>query len=188
VFAIAITLLVLNLRVPHVSGPHVDRRLLDGLGHDGGLLIGFVISFYVIARFWLVHHRLSVLLRRVDTTFIVLNLVFLAAIVFLPFPTEIIGQYGNTTTGVVFYAAAFVVTAGLSAATWEYALRVGLVDPRVPPSTRRHARVRAAVPILIFGISIPVAFADPSIAKLCWIGLVAQRQVAARVAGGSDPG
>jgi uncharacterized membrane protein len=187
VFAIAITVLVLNLRVPHVSGPHLDRRLLDALGHEGGLLIGFVISFYVIARFWLTHHRLSVLLRRVDTPFIVLNLVFLAAIVFLPFPTGVIGQYGDTTTAVVFYAAAFAVTALLSAATWEYALRFGLVDPRVPPSTRRHARLRAAVPIVIFGTSIPLAFADPSIAKLWWIGLVAQGRVAASFGGGAAP-
>ena len=48
------------------------------------------------------HHRLSVLLRHVDTRFIALNLVFLAFVVFLPFPAEIVGLYGGTTTAAVF--------------------------------------------------------------------------------------
>src|ERR1700730_4627943 len=87
VFAIAITLLVLNFRVPSVPTHNVDARLLDALSHETGIVIGFAVSFYTIARFWIAHHRLSILLRRVDSGFIVLNLVLLAAIVFLPFPT-----------------------------------------------------------------------------------------------------
>src|SRR5258708_20494921 len=97
VFAIAITLLVLNFRVPQVPSHGVDAHLLDALTDETGTLTGFVVSFYVVARFWIAHHRLSVLLRRVDSTFIALNLVFLGAIVFLPFPTEILARYGHST-------------------------------------------------------------------------------------------
>ena len=126
VFAIAITLLVLNLKVPHLSGRHLDAQLRHALGQEGGTLTGFVISFFVIARYWAVHHRLSLRLRRVDGRFIVMNLVLLAFIVFLPFATEILGLYGSTTTAVVLYASTMVAVGVLSAALWEYAVRAYL--------------------------------------------------------------
>jgi uncharacterized membrane protein len=175
VFAIAITLLVLNFRVPHLTGGDINRRLLDALGHDTGLLAGFVISFFVIARYWMSHHRLSILLRRVDTTFIVLNLGFLAFIVFIPFPTEILGTYGDTTTAVVFYAVTLVLTGLLSWATWEYALRTGLDDGKATAETRREAGLRSALLVVVFATSIPVAFVDPNAAQVVWVLLVAQR-------------
>ena len=162
VFAIAITLLVLNLRVAHLSGANLDHRLLHALGDDGGVLVGFVISFYVIARYWMAHHWLSLVLRRVDTRFIVINLAFLAFIVFLPFPTEILGLYGGTVTGVVFYAGTMVVVALLSGGLWEYGFRWHLTDAPVGPAFRRQARMRAAVPLVVFATSIPIAFARPA--------------------------
>jgi uncharacterized membrane protein len=173
VFAIAITLLVLNLRTPHLTGHDLDHRLLDALGHDTGLLIGFVISFFVIARFWITHHRLSLLLRRVDTTFMVLNLVFLALIVFIPFPAEILGSYGGTTTAVVFYAGSMVATGLMSGATWEYALRRGLDDGRASVDARQQAERRTVSVVAVFAASIPVAFIDPNAAKLMWVLLIA---------------
>jgi uncharacterized membrane protein len=173
VFAIAITLLVLNLRTPHLSGHDLDGRLLDALGHDTGLLVGFVISFFVIARFWITHHRLSLLLRKVDTTFMVLNLVFLAFIVFIPFPAEILGSYGSTTTAVVFYAGSMAATGVMSAATWEYALRRGLDDGRASVDTRQRVEWRSASMVVVFAASIPVAFIDPNAAKVMWVLLIA---------------
>jgi uncharacterized membrane protein len=173
VFAIAITLLVLNLRTPHLTGHDLDRRLLDALVHDTGLLIGFVVSFFVIARFWITHHRLSLLLRRVDTTFMVLNLVLLALIVFIPFPAEILGSYASTTTAVVFYAGSMVTTGLMSGATWEYALRRGLDDGRASVDTRQRAERRTGSLVVVFAASIPVAFIDPNAAKLMWVLLIA---------------
>ena len=187
VFAIAITLLVLNLKVPHLTGRNIDHRLVDALGHDAGLLAGFVISFFVIARYWMSHHRLSILLRRVDTPFIVLNLLFLAFIVFVPFPTEVIGVYGGTTTAAVFYAATMVPTGLLSWATWEYALRSGLDDGRAPAGTLRQARLRSGYLVTVFAISIPVAFADPAAAQVMWALLVLQNRFAIRFSGVAPP-
>jgi Endosomal/lysosomal potassium channel TMEM175 len=71
------------------------------------------VSFYVIAGYWMTHHRLSILLRHVDSTLIGLNLVLLASVVFLPFPTEIMGVYGDTRTAVVFYGLAMTLTGAL---------------------------------------------------------------------------
>jgi uncharacterized membrane protein len=181
VFAIAITLLVLQFRVPHLTGHDINHRLLDALGHEGGLLAGFVLSFFVVARYWMSHHRLSILLHRVDTPFIVLNLVFLGFIVFVPFPTEVLGAYGATTTAVVFYAGTMVTTGLLSWATWEYALRNRLDDGRAPAGTRRDAARQSGTVVLAFAASIPVAFADAGAAQFIWVLLILQRRVAVRV-------
>jgi uncharacterized membrane protein len=172
VFAIAATLLVLNLKAPHLTGADLDQQLRHALGKEGGVLVGFVISFYVIARYWMVHHRLSLLLRRVDGRFIMINLVFLAFIVFLPFPAEIIGLYGGTVTAVVLYSATMVAIGVLSLTLWEYAFRVQLTGP-VPAGTVQASRTRSLIPITVFGSSIPLAFVSPSAAQAWWVLLVA---------------
>ena len=186
VFAIAITLLVLSFRVPHVPTRGIDSHLLAALADEGDTLVGFVVSFYVIARFWMTHHRLSILLRHVDSTFIGLNLVFLAFVVFLPFPTEIMGVYGETKTAVVFYALTLVLTGLLSTAAWQYALSRGLMDHRLTAAWRRGGWIRGfAVPV-VFATSIPIAFVSTTIARYWWILLVTQRWVTRRWAPGSD--
>jgi len=171
VFAIAMTLLVLNLRVPHVSGHNLDQQLRHELSKEGGVLIGFAISFYVVARYWLVHHRMSLRLRLVDGRFLVINLVFLAFIVFLPFPAEILGNYGSEVTAVVLYAATMVAIGALSMTLWEYASRAHLMGPMTEPE-RRENRRRSAIPLVVFGTSIPLAFVSTSAAQVWWILLV----------------
>jgi TMEM175 potassium channel family protein len=172
VFAIAITLLVLNLKLPHLSGPNLDQQLRHALKNEGSVVIGFVLSFYVIARFWLVHHRMSLQLRRVDGRFLTLNLALLAFIVFLPFPTEVLGLYGQTTTAVVLYAGTMVCVGCLSWALWEHAMHARLTGPMSPVEVRA-GRQRSVIPVVIFATSIPVAFASAGAAQACWFMLIA---------------
>ena len=97
VFAIAITLLVLDLRLPLSSHGEIN------LGGIGSKVFGFALSFSVIGIYWLSHHRLFGELRAKDRALRVANLFFLASIVFLPFPTSVIAQFPATTVSVVFY-------------------------------------------------------------------------------------
>jgi uncharacterized membrane protein len=180
VFAIAITLLVLSFRVPEVPTHDIDTRLLDALSHESGIFIGFVVSFYTIARFWIAHHRLSTLLRHVDGTFIALNLSLLATIAFLPFPTEIIGRYGQSTTAVVFYALAMTVTGVLSGVVWQYAVTRGLTGDGLTPPARRQALIVAVMTPAVFASSIPIAFIDANAAKFWWLLLAGQLWVRRR--------
>jgi uncharacterized membrane protein len=167
VFAIAITLLVLNFKLPHVHSPDIDRKLFEAIYGDWGLWLSFSLSFFIIARFWIAHHRLSLLLRRIDQRFIVLNLVLLAFVVTLPYPTEVFGEY-NERTSTVFYALAMTLTGLASAAVWQYAQYGGLMDPRVSPQWIRHGRVRSAILPIVFGISIPIAFVSTEAAHWVW--------------------
>jgi uncharacterized membrane protein len=97
VFAIAITLLVLDLRLPPGS------QAFD-LADVRQQIVGFVVSFYVIGRFWLSHHALFEGVAGYDTRLLWTNLLFLAAVVFLPFPTTVVSELDPTTASVTFYA------------------------------------------------------------------------------------
>ncbi|HEY1560598.1 MAG TPA: TMEM175 family protein [Caulobacteraceae bacterium] len=95
VFAIAITLLILDVRLPP-GATVLDLRLV------WPQLMGFVISFYVIGRFWLAHHALFEGVGGYDYPLLRANLLFLAAVVFLPFPTMVLSQL-KAAQGILFY-------------------------------------------------------------------------------------
>jgi uncharacterized membrane protein len=173
VFAIAITLLVLSFRVPHVVGSHnQNHQVLEGLRNQSGTVLSFMLTFYVIARYWRAHHRLSLLLKQVDNRFISLNLIFLALIVVFPFPSEVLGLYGNTITAIVLYASTMVLIGALSTALWRYAFVAGLLDPG-PKDLHREVWSRSALTAVVFGFSIPLAFVTTDGAKIVWLLLLA---------------
>lgn len=170
VFAIAITLLVLSLEVP--SGL-AGRDLHDFLVDSWPQFFAYFLSFAVIGRFWISHHDMFSLLHSFDRRLIVLNLVYLSLIVLIPFPTELLGDYGDRTDAVVLYAAVVGTAALLTAVIIRDGLRRGLVRPGA------HARAVAMVrgitaPALVFYASIPVAILTPVAGQLVWLALLFQ--------------
>ena len=131
VFAIAITLLVVDLRVPEAVEHVVAKQEL----HDAiSSIIGFAISFAVIGIFWVGHHSLFRYIKAFDRRLILLNLLFLGVIAFLPYPTQLLSVTSTKqTAAVVFYAACAGVAGLAEAAVWAYA------PGRVPGSARRSA-------------------------------------------------
>jgi hypothetical protein len=113
VFAIALTLLVIQIALPEGTS---DVRLGAALVALGPHYFAYVLSFAVIARFWIAHHLAFRYIRRYDDTLIWLNLLLLMFVGFLPFPTSVLGEHGNTPTGAAFYGAALVCTSAASGA------------------------------------------------------------------------
>lgn len=103
VFAIAITLLVIDLRLPHFDTAD-DTVLLNALLGLIPQYVGFFVSFFVIGRFWIGHHLLFTLIDGADDEFIWRNLLMLLSIAFMPFPTAIVGEFAGLRSGVCFYA------------------------------------------------------------------------------------
>jgi uncharacterized membrane protein len=168
VFAIAITLLVLSLNVPEEL-PAGDLR--DYLVDSWRQLFAYFLSFAVIGRFWIAHHAIFTLLRRFDVPLLVLTLVYLSMIVLIPFPTELLGDYGGHVEAVIPYA--FVVgTASLMG--WvmvRHMLRREHVRAEMVDDARSIAG-RSLQPALVFYASIPVALLSPGVAQLVWLGLL----------------
>jgi uncharacterized membrane protein len=190
VFAIAMTLLVLNLTVPVVSGSaeHVNDVLWEKLRDQWPELVSYALSFAVIGRYWVVHHRVFRLVRRADSTLMVLNLLLLAFIALIPWPTEMLGRYGDTTTAVVAYSVTMVGTGVASALLNWHIVRAGLLDVHVTDSYRRAGAIRSLMIPFGFALGIPVAFVDPIAAMYTWwIGIVGMSLLARRFGSVRDP-
>jgi len=139
IFAIAITLLILEIHAPHLelSAPaHALRAALRDLWPAG---FAYVFSFVTVGIYWANHHYVFKLYKRVNHAFILLNLFFLMCISFLPVPTEVLGDYliddNKRRIAVLFYNFALFLPAFAWSLSWIYAsCRKGLLDPRLEPS------------------------------------------------------
>jgi len=168
VMAIAITLLVLNIDVPHL-GHQQGGQLDEKLYHLWRDFLAYGISFAVIGRYWLIHHRFFATLARYDRRLVTLNLVFLAFIVLIPFVSDVIGLYGDIATAVIAYAIVLSATASLNWMIVSYGLRHGFVAPGKRSEIESFAGVRGVLVIVFFVISIPIAFLSPIAAQITWL-------------------
>jgi uncharacterized membrane protein len=96
VFAIAITLLILDIHVPNLEDGISSRQLLAALTHLWPSLVAFLLSFFVILVMWVNHHEFMLWLRRCDYRFFFANGLVLLMVTFIPFPTALMARYLGT--------------------------------------------------------------------------------------------
>ena len=166
VFAIAITLLVLNLGVE--SGLPGDR-LWDAIWDQREQFLAFAISFAVIGRFWVLHHHFFGDVRAFDGRLINLNIFYLGWIVLIPFSSELLGEYGGEAAAVVAYAVNLAGCVLVGFRMNAYAHGAGLTT--IDDATHRENRIRAGYISGVFLLAIPLAFVAPSYAPLLWLAL-----------------
>lgn len=166
VFSIAITLLVLNIGIKKgLTEGQIDNALWD----QRDVFFAYAISFAVIGRFWLVHHRFFGEVRAFDGRLIVLNLVYLGSVVLIPFSSELLGEYGGTTTAVIFYSLNLAVVVLLGLVMHLDTRRRGL--SRIDDRTHRETQIRSSYIAGIFLLSIPLAYLSPDLAPYLWLVL-----------------
>ncbi len=169
VFAIAITLLALEIRLPDPIVNLNNDELAAALVAIWPKYMSFLISFLVIGFFWISHHRKFHYIQRYDKTLIFLNLLLLMVIAFIPFPTTVLSQYGNRTA-TIFYALVIILGGLISMVTWWYASHHNrLIDSQMDAKQRRNEILIPAVTMGIFLLSIGLAFLDENLARTSWI-------------------
>ena len=150
VFAIAMTLLVLNIKVPNVSRPGELGTLL---WQQWPSYLAFIISFAFIGIMWVNHHRLFVHIRRIDHTLLILNGALLLGVTAVPFPTAVLAQYlgkPDAKAAMMLYNGTYVVVAIFFNVLWRYAAgghRL-LGDAADVPEVNRISRQYAFGPLL----------------------------------------
>ena len=172
VFAISMTLLVIGIGVPALRAAGSEHELLQALLDLWPDVVGFVIGFAVIGRYWAAHHQFFALVQEVDGTLIRRNLVYLASIAFLPFPTAVLGDYLHNPVAVGAYALAVAGVSGLEVVLLDCAHRDGLLRRPLPPHVYRWARRASLLPVVLFVASVPVAFASTVAAVVIWMVVV----------------
>ncbi|WP_254544035.1 TMEM175 family protein [Halomarina pelagica] len=152
VFAIVLTLLVLQFEVPEVP----PSELGGALRAMRPLFVSYLLSFFVVGVYWVVHHNLFRLIVRHDRVLLYLNLLFLLSVSFMPFPTELTGTYG-TRLAWTLYALNFIAMGISMTAVWQYAASSGYVADEITPRAERLLTLRGLINPAVFALSIGVS-------------------------------
>jgi uncharacterized membrane protein len=173
VFAIVMTLLVLDIRVPDVP-PDVAAQEVPGLVFElWPKIFSYVLSFLVIGLYWIGHHQTFRYVQSYDRTLLWLNLVFLLSISFIPFPTDLLGEYGELRFAVIFYAASLGLARLLLALVWWYVVSGPIrTSDDLDPGLANFTFLRNLAVPAIFFLSIGIAFFSPSAAEASWVLLI----------------
>ena len=167
VFAIAMTLLILEIAVPATTS---DAGLPHALLKLWPQYLAYVLSFVVIARFWVAHHQVFRLIARYDAVLMWLNLLLLMFVAFLPFPTAVLGKHSGSPAAAVLYAISVLLAGVASAAYWWYASgRGGLLRPGVGRAQVRALRARGLSGPVVFALTLPIAAFAPYAAEIVWV-------------------
>jgi TMEM175 potassium channel family protein len=169
-FAIAMTLLVVGIEVPELADATDEGELLDALNDLKSQILSFFISFAVIGRYWVAHHRFFTLLGSLDYRLVWINLVYLACVAFLPFPTALLGNYFENPISVAIYAVTVALVSGLEVVLFRHSHRAGLLRREMPEPVYRWGRTASSLPVLFMLLSVPIAFLNTVVAVLMWFG------------------
>lgn len=171
VFTVALTLLVIDIAVPNLpsgtSSDELTRQLWDQLPN----IAAFALSFWVVGAYWLTHHRHYVFIHRYDGTLLLLNLLLLMTVCFIPWPTAVIGHFGNYFVAWVLYALSMAAMGLATAAVWFYASSKPALVDGVTPELRRFYMARTVVTPAVFLVSIPIAAINLVVGEYTWVAI-----------------
>jgi len=167
VFAIAITLLIIEIAVPHTEG---TESLFDELVQAWPSYFGYAISFLVIGTVWANHHNRFRLISRSDHILLFLNIVFLMCVAFIPFPTALLADYIRDeqyrVTAVAVYSGTLAVTAVFFTLLWFYAAgNYRLVDRAVDPLLLRAMTRRYVFGMLLYILALIFVLPEPEVSR-----------------------
>lgn len=161
VFAIAITILVLELGVPEAAVEHPLQSVLD----EWPTYVAYVVSFASVDALWLEHNVITEHLRVTDTVLIRLNLLLLMVVSFLPFPTGLLSEYrgnaGAERVAVTFYGITLLAASTMISVLWRHAVRARLVREDLSDqdaqalAKRLNPSLWAYLAIIVAGLVVP---------------------------------
>lgn len=161
VFAIAMTILVLEIKVPNLADHRSAAELLDKLHHAWPTLVAYFFSFFLLGLFWYWHHRIISKILRVDLPVLALTLLFLALVAFFPFAAALMGQFPANPVALMVYLPTLGLILTTQTLNFSLALRRGCVDPDIPV-----AELQAALRRNLRGCGIFFLAATPSAARI----------------------
>jgi len=172
VVAFALTLLVLQVTVPplsQVADPASAADLAAQLAKQASHLVSYVIAFYIIALFWLVHRRVFRHVAGHRDSLAWWNFAFLATITVMPFTSNLLGEYPGNPLAVDIFAVNLLLAVLATRVMFEVGRRVGLMAGDIDAREIRVLRARAAATVIVVAVSVGLAWVNPDAAKYCWV-------------------
>lgn len=174
VTAIVVTLLVLELRVPHIEETEA-AVLIAAVAALAPKFLSFAMSFVFVAVFWVAHHQLFHLLERSTPALLWLNNLFLLCLTFIPFPTAMLGEYPNNAFAVIFFGGAMLAASlSFSLLRWYATLKARLTGVEIDEQSRCRAMRRSLIGpgLYLLGIGIAIFSTATAIALYLFVPLL----------------
>jgi uncharacterized membrane protein len=173
IFAFAITFMTLAIDIPDLPPNLTESELLSRLYDVYPQVESYIISFAVIAIFWISYHQVFNFIKESHISMVYLNLLFLLLITFLSITTSLVIDYGSYQIPYVIFCVVVIMTSSLLALIWWYATKdYRLVDKDIHPFLVRGIMVNLLLIPFVFAISILVSFFNLDIAQYLWLIIV----------------
>ena len=171
IFAFAMTLLVLDVKIPKLSEPLVNQGVLAQTLLDlWPKFLTFAMSFLILGFFWIAHHGYTHFLKRTDRYFLWINLLFLFIVVFLPFSTDLLGDYPRHRIAAVVYGCNLMALGLTLYWQWAYATSGHrLVGDNLEPELVRKGKRRILRGMLMSGCAVLLAFVNPALSLALYV-------------------
>ena len=187
VVAIALTLLVLQLQIPSTQNlgedTHSASALWQALNVDGAELTSYLVSFFIIAQFWLVHHRVLRTMRGHSEGLAWRNFAFLLTLTLMPFTSDLLGRYGENPLAITLFGVNLVAISFTTQWIYLYAAKHQLiVDERRSRYEELVGRVRALLTVGVVSLTLVLGWTDTSLSRYVWLLFLVVPVIGSRVA------
>ena len=188
VFAIAITLLAIDIGVPELEGPGTPGELWSAVLEKTPAILAFMVAFIWVAFYWRANHRFTTSLKGMSSRYVGCVLLYLALIAFLPLPAGILGEYWENPLAVVIFLGYVSLRSAMEVLLVLVAARAKLFVEPIGRRFRRWSILGSLTPVAAFLLAIPVAFASTLAAMVCVVVLtVGFGFLLSKAFGGSAP-
>lgn len=165
-FAVALTLLVLDIKVPDIAGsaPDVTVAILALLPK----ILIYLLSYLIVGFVWTWHNVMFSLILRSTRLLMWINLLLLLPVAFLPFATAFASRYPDSRWSVVVYGCNVLILSGMFNVLWHYARRQSLLDETLPTSMLGYINNRTAQFAALSAIGVAIGFIYPHFGLFCF--------------------
>jgi len=173
IFAIIITLLVLEIKVPHIDDYSLNSELLKALLGLLPKIVGWIISFFTIAVIWVNHHRIFKQIKQLDSGIFWWNALLLLWCTFIPFPTAVLGDYPENKVSIILYGAVMALMGASFSLMRFYAIRKSeLLDESVDLVMFRKGTYYSVIfgPVMYL-TGVALGFVHPYLAFMIFLGI-----------------
>lgn len=168
IFAIVMTILVFDIRIPNFIGIVDDRTLFQALLDLSPIFLSYLLSFSLLFTYWRSHHFIeSVLAKNIDTRFSNINAVFFFFIALVPFSSHFLGNYAYSKTAIIFFALNIIFIGLTIFRMRQYVINSKTIENTAFTKTENeHANMRILFPVGAAVVAIFVSFFSTSFAIL----------------------
>jgi len=170
IFAVAMTLLVLDLKLPQCGVEGMEADLIDLITGQSHVFSNYAKSFLLAAIFWIIHHQQSSVIKRTDRTHTWLNILILMFVSLIPFSTSLVNDYHDDWMASTFFGMNMFILGSLFYVNWYYATKNHrLVAPNLDPQRIAVGKRRNAVTPVVSLFAMALALVDAPISSLAYL-------------------